>query len=63
MISPLSLTKGLVINYREGGAIKWKIAGAELFAVSPPLKTGLKFSCAPFKEWKLRQPPPPPQYG
>ena len=32
------LDKGLVINYGEGGATKWEIAGPKPFA--PPLKTG-----------------------
>ena len=32
-------SKGLIINYGEGGATKWENAGPKLFA-PPPLETG-----------------------
>ena len=31
-------TKGLVINYGEGGATKWENRGSETFCAPPPLK-------------------------
>ena len=43
-------TKGLVINYGEGGATKWENHGSETFCAPPP-----------FKEWKLFV--TPLQYG
>ena len=51
--------KGLVINYGEGGATKWKNRGSETFYAPPPpqdrvtlfapplLKSG-NFSCLPY---------------
>ena len=52
-------TKGLVINYGEGGgATKWENRGSKTFCAPPPSRQGKTF-CAPppFKEWKLFVPP------
>ena len=40
MRCPLRTPKGLVINYREGGATKWENRGSETFCAPPPPKTG-----------------------
>ena len=59
------VTKGLVINYREGGGGKnGKIAGPKLFEAPLPPQNRVKLFTSPFKDWKLFAPPPPrPQYG
>ena len=57
----IKITKGLVINYGEGGATKWENRGSETFC-APPSRQGKTFRAPPFKEWKLFV-PPPLQYG
>ena len=34
------ISKGLMINYGEGGATKWENRRSETFCTPPPLKTG-----------------------
>ena len=51
------LSKGLVINYGEGGATKWENRGSETFCATPS-RQGKTFRAPPFKEWKLYAPPP-----
>ena len=53
-------TKGLVINYGEGGATKWENRGSETFCATPS-RQGKTFRAPPLKEWKLYA--PPLQYG
>ena len=53
-------SKGLVINYGEGGATKWENRGSETFC-APPSRQGKTFRAPPFKEWKLFV--TPLQYG
>ena len=56
----LVLSKGLVINYGEGGATKWENRGSVTFCATPS-RHGKTFRAPPFKEWKLYA--PPLQYG
>ena len=53
-------TKGLLINYGEGGGYKMGKSRVQNF-LRHPLKTGLNFLRPPFKEWKLYA--PSLQYG
>ena len=53
-------TKGLVINYGEGGATKWENRGSETFCATPS-RQGKTFRAPPLKDWKLYA--PPLQYG
>ena len=50
------VTRGLVINYGEGGATKWENRGSETFC-APPSRQGKTFCAPPFKDWKLFAPP------
>ena len=51
------ISKGLVINYGEGGLQNGKIAGTKLLRPPPPSRQGKTFCVPPFKEWKLVAPP------